>query len=337
MAVLERLPGFVPPPAPPAPIGGFRGSPAAFFLALVASVLAILSQYFLPALVPGADALYGTLLGDLLVVYGLPILAFATLVGLRPLQGALGNNGTAAVRGLRWYGLLSLLALVVSIALIIVYLLFDPGALKLLNQESPPLRAAASNPWFWVAFSFVIGGAEETIFRGWIFGYWLKRDPRRWVLHAAWTSLLFGGIHLYYAFTYAAAAPVVFETLFLIGFAFAATVKASGGNLAVVALLHGANDATAFLTIVSPSVALALHYGIIFAGAILGLVLYLRGRTPSAPVLVPPFSYPPTIPWPTYPPPPPPPTSPPPTMVSPARTGARGRPVFFRTAGADGR
>ncbi|MCI4373798.1 MAG: CPBP family glutamic-type intramembrane protease, partial [Thermoplasmata archaeon] len=101
-----------------------------------------------------------------------------------------------------------------------------------------------------------------------------------WIVPAIWTSVLFAGVHLYYATTYGTAAPLIFPSLFLLGFAFAATYRASGGNLVIVALLHGANDATAFLTLVNPVVADGLHYLVILVGAALGLILYLRPQTP---------------------------------------------------------
>ena len=164
----------------------------------------------------------------------------------------------------------------------IVYLIVDPSALNLLNNTTPVIQSAEGDPWFWVVFSFIIGLVEELIFRGWIFGYWLLKDPNRWAIHATWTSVLFAGVHLYYGQTYGAAAPLVFPSLFLLGFAFAATMRASGGNVMVVGILHGANDAVAFYSIVSENVALALHYGIILIGALIGLILYLHSRPANA-------------------------------------------------------
>jgi hypothetical protein len=50
-----------------------------------------------------------------------------------------------------------------------------------------------------------------------------------------------------------------------------------------VALLHGANDATAFLTLVNANLGDILHYAVILFGALIGLVLYLRPIPPDAP------------------------------------------------------
>jgi membrane protease YdiL (CAAX protease family) len=304
------------------------GSVPSYFAAVVVTVVAILSQYFVPETVPALAPVYGSFFGDLFVVYGIPILTFAILVGGRPLAGFVDNTARAALQGLAWYGVLSLLALLVVVALTIVYEVVDPAALKLLSNTTPVIQSAEGDPWFWVVFSFVVGLIEELIFRGWIFGYWLVKDPNRWVLHATWTSALFAGVHLYYGQTYGAAAPLIFPSLFLLGFALAATMRASGGNVLVVGILHGANDAVAFYSLVSENGALALHYGIILIGALVGLVLYLHVRpsTPpyptggSGPSASP---YRPSDPYAILPPPgwvplPPPPPPPPPPEIPPA-------------------
>ena len=243
------------------------------------TVVAILSQYVVPETVPATRVLYGSLPGDLFVIYGIPVIAFALLVGAAPLRNWKDRLGLATWEGLRWFGLLSLLAIVVLVVLEIVYQVVDPGALGLLNRPNPDLQAAKADPWFWVGFSFVIGAFEETIFRGWIFGYWRDR-PGSWLVPATWTSAVFAGVHLYYATTYGAAAPLLFPSLFLTGFALAATYRFSGGNLVVPALLHGATDAAAFLTVIPQGwgeiAGLGIRYGIIGVGALIGLIEYLR-------------------------------------------------------------
>jgi membrane protease YdiL (CAAX protease family) len=246
-----------------------------YFTGVAITVLAIVSQYVVPQNIPGTRVLYGNLPGDLFVVYGIPVLAFAFLVGKAPLRDWSKRMSLATWEGLRWYGLLALLALVVVIGLAEIYRVVDPAALKLLNRPNPALTQAEGDPWFFVGFSFVIGAFEETIFRGWIFGYWRDR-PGPWFVPATWTSVVFAGVHLYYGTTYGPAAPLIFPTLFLMGFALAAAYRFSGGNLVVPSLLHGANDATAFLTLVNLDVGLILHYGVILVGAVIGLVHYLR-------------------------------------------------------------
>ncbi len=248
---------------------------ARYALGVGITVFAILSQYFLPQAVPALRPIYTTLVGDLAVVYGVPVLALLLLVGPDPLRHWADRMSLATIEGLRWYGLLSLLALVIVLALAVVYTAVDPAALQLLNRPNPALQQAVGNPWLFVALSFVVGAFEETIFRGWIFGFWSGRTAS-WIGPAIGSSLVFAGVHLYYATTYGLAAPLIFPSLFLLGFAFAATYQASGGNLVVVALLHGANDATAFLTLVNPVVGDGLHYLVILVGAVVGLALWLR-------------------------------------------------------------
>ncbi len=253
-----------------------------YFLGVVITVFAILSQYFVPELFPASTVLYGNLPGDVFVVYGIPIIAFALLVGGAPLRDWGRRMGVATWQGLRFYGLLSLLALAVVLVLTIVYEIVDPAALQLLNRPNPALQQATGNPWFFVGFSFVVGAFEETIFRGFMFGYWRDRSGP-WMVPAVWTSVVFAGVHLYYGATYGAAAPLIFPSLFLMGFAFAATYRFSRGNLVVPAALHGAHDAAAFFTLISYEWGIILSYVVVLVGALIGLIYYLRPDSPSLP------------------------------------------------------
>ena len=247
-----------------------------YFACVVITLFAIFSQYFVPQAIPAAIVLYGNLPGDVFVVYGIPLIAFGALVGGGPLRDWAHRMGSATYYGLSFYGLLSLLGLGITIALAIVYAIVDPSALQNLNRPNPALEQAKGNPWFFVGFSFLVGAFEETIFRGFFFGYWRDRSTS-WMVPAVWTSVAFAGVHLYYAQTYGAAAPLIFPSLFLLGFAFAATYRYSGGNLVVPAALHGAHDAAAFLTLISPLWGYVLLYLVILVGALIGLVGYLRG------------------------------------------------------------
>jgi membrane protease YdiL (CAAX protease family) len=262
-----------PSPNGPAPA---RGGLAAYGAALVITVAAVLSQYWLPGAWPALRPLYTSLPGDLAIVYGIPIVAFAALVGTAPLARATASLGRAAVEGLRWYGLLSLLALLVTVLLAIAYLALDPSALTELTRPNPDIQAAGADPWFWIGFSFVIGAIEETIFRGWVFGFWVGRDPARWWGPALGSSVLFTGIHVYYATTYGVAAGLLYPSLFLLALAFAIAYRASGGNLVVIALLHGAFDSAAFLFLVNPDAGNALHYGVILLGLLVAAIVHRR-------------------------------------------------------------
>jgi membrane protease YdiL (CAAX protease family) len=266
----------------PAPLGRY-------FLGVFVTVFAIFSQYFVPEEIPAANLLYGNLPGDLLVVYGVPIVAFALLVGGTPLRDWYRRMGLATWQGLRFYGLLTLLGLLIVLILVIVYEVIDPAALQLLNRPNPALQQAQGNPWFFVGFSFVIGAFEETIFRGFMFGYWRERSSS-WMVPAVWTSVVFAAVHLYYGTTYGAASPLIFPGLFLLGFGFAATYRFSRGNLVVPAALHGAHDAFSFLTLVSSFWAvwgIVLSYVVVLIGAVIGLIHYLRGDSTRLPPIAP--------------------------------------------------
>ncbi len=270
---------------PPSPRAGAPGSVNRYFAGVAITVLAIVSQYFLPQSVPALRPLYASLAGDLFVVYGIPILAFSVLVGAGPLRGWASHAGRAVREGLGWYGLLSVISLVVFFVSVAVYEAVDPAALALLSRQNPALAEATGNPWFWVGFSFVIGAFEETIFRGWIFGFWSGRTAS-WLGPAVLSSLLFASVHLYYGTTYGVAAPLIFPMLFFLGFAFAAGYQTSGGNLVMIALLHGAYDASAFLALVDTDAGLLLRYLVILIGFLLALVeFFLRDTGPLAATL----------------------------------------------------
>jgi membrane protease YdiL (CAAX protease family) len=263
-------------PARPASLG-------AYAIATFITVFTILSQYFLPQLLPFARPLYAGLIPTFLLVYGVPIATFAALVGTGPLKGWASRPGTAAVEGLSWYGTLTLLALFLSLIYLGILIRVDPSVVNRLSTPTPIVRIAAQNPWPWVALSFLIGVVEELIFRGWIFGYWLERDPGSWKFHAVWTSALFAGVHLYYAFTYGIVFVVPAIVLVLDGAAFAITVRNSSGNLVAVSLLHGWNDATVFLALAIPVLGLALHYGVVLLGALIAALTYWRRQRAAGP------------------------------------------------------
>ncbi|HEV2231502.1 MAG TPA: CPBP family glutamic-type intramembrane protease [Thermoplasmata archaeon] len=249
-----------------------------YSLATAIALGSVLSQYVVPGAVPAVAPLYHDLVSALLLVYGLPILAFALLVGGAPISHGLDRLSAGGIEGLRWYGVFSLLAFLVSLVLLIALEGLDPSALDRLNAPNPALEAARSNPWFWIGFSFAIGALEETIFRGWVFGYWVARGSPRWLGHALWTSAAFAGVHLYYGTTYGVASLAIFPMLFLVGLGYAVAFRYSGGSLVAIALLHGAFDATSFLTLVSAPLAAALKFGVILAGLAIAAVVYRRHR-----------------------------------------------------------
>jgi membrane protease YdiL (CAAX protease family) len=273
-----------PPTVRPNPPAAVPPSLVPYLLAVVITAVAVLSQYFVPPLVPSAAWLYQSAISGYSIVYGIPILSFLLLVGTGPLQRWRADLGPSALPSLGWYGALSAISLIVTFVLLLAYLALDPGALDLLTRQNPVITAAQSDPWFWIGFSFVIGAVEETIFRGWIFGYWVQRGSRSLWFHAIWTSAFFAGLHLYYGATYLQAAPLIYPQLFFLGLAFSLAVRSSRGNLVWVALLHGATDAISFYSIVNQDAAAVLHYALIGVGAVVAIVLWVRAQpAPPAP------------------------------------------------------
>ncbi len=235
------------------------GTLARYLTAVLVTIVAILSQYFVPQNVPALRPVYASLPGDLFVVYGIPVIAFALLVGPGPLGYWRRRTRDAVEDGLAFYAGATIATLALLVVMVLLYEALDPSALQLLSRQNPALTQATGDPWFWVGFSFVIGAFEEAIFRGWIFGFWRGRAAS-WVGPAVGSSAVFAALHLYYGTTYGLAAPLIFPGLFFLGLAFAATYQSSGGNLLVVALLHGLFDASAFLTLVNSDAGLLLRY-----------------------------------------------------------------------------
>jgi membrane protease YdiL (CAAX protease family) len=260
-----------PPVRTPAPL-------SAYAAAVFVTVFAILSQYFLPQLVPALRPAYSTIPSVFGIVYGIPVLAFALLVGIDPLRNWADQMGKSIVEGFSWYGSLTILALFLSIIILGILVAFDPSATSTLSQPTPVVKTAEMDPWLWVVLSFPVGILEETIFRGWIFGYWLQKSPANWKFHAAWTSLLFAGMHVYYALTYGIVFIIPALLLVIDGLAFAIAMRESGGNLVTISFLHGWNDATAFVALAMLDLGLALHYLVVLIGALLMLVVYARSR-----------------------------------------------------------
>jgi membrane protease YdiL (CAAX protease family) len=285
----------------PASAPAIRGaSVEAYGVAVVVTAVAVLSQYFVPPLVPALAFLYQYAITGYAIVYGVPIVTFLVLVGTGPLRRWHADMEHSALPALGWYGALSAIGFLVTVALLIAYLALDPSALNYLTRQNPVVTNAESDPWLWIGLSFVIGAIEETIFRGWIFGYWVQRASGSLWFHAIWTSALFAGLHLYYGTTYLAAAPLIYPQLFLLGLAFALAVRSSRGNLVWVALLHGATDAISFYSIVSPTGSEILHYGLIGIGAVVALILYFGNRAPAPPPVYSPASGSPGVPMWSY-------------------------------------
>jgi len=119
----------------------------------------------------------------------------------------------------------------------------------------------------------VVGPAEEFLFRGFMFGGLLRiTKGKNWLALAFLSSLMFAAVHVYYAVTYEAASVVAFILLVSFGFAMCIAYYWSDGNLLVLAIIHGAYDATGFL-----GVATTMQIGLYARGAMIALGLICAG------------------------------------------------------------
>ena len=148
-----------------------------------------------------------------------------------------------------------MLGIVVGVAVLLIITQFSPGVQTLLSKPNPVLNVPPSEAWILIGISFlIVGPAEEFLFRGFMFGGLLSLSKgKHWVVLAIVSSIMFASVHAYYAVTYEAASAVAFIELIAFGFAMCVTYYWSDGNLLVLALIHGAYDATGFLGVATTS------------------------------------------------------------------------------------
>jgi membrane protease YdiL (CAAX protease family) len=243
-----------------------------YLVGLLVIFAASYSQYF----VPGINLMAGGF-----CVYGISIIVIGPLQGKSILRRAFRHSGIALRLGLGSFGIFTLLGMVASLLIVAILLDFDPAALNLLEKPVPvlhvPPRVASIMVW---ASLMVIGPCEEFIFRGFVFGGLLSLfGVRHWLALAFLSSVLFAAVHLYYLLTYGVASLVPFLDIVAVGMALAVTYYLSGGNLLVPALIHGAYDATGFMTVaVSSQVGLRLRGMLVLAGVVAAVVMVMRGR-----------------------------------------------------------
>lgn len=249
--------------------------------AVVVLVAGILVQY--TSLEPSISVFWEAELVGSLITYGPGLLAFFALIGPRPLLNAARRTEKAVLEGLRWYGTLGVLSLLVALALGIILTALDPRFERLLDRTTGVEQAGMADPWLWIVLSFPIGLVEETLFRGFVLGgSLLVFGTRKWRWNAVGASLLFAGVHLYYGATYLEASVIDYSEIFFLGLAYSYVYYYSGGNLLMVAFLHGLYDATSFsqfLPGMNADSAAELQYGFLFFAAFVALLLYLREQS----------------------------------------------------------
>ena len=252
-----------------------------YLIGVVVIFLSVYSQYFIR---------YGSITGYL-VVYGIPVLVVSLLFGRQLFHRAGKNNKDAAKFGLGLFGVLIVISLLLSIIALAIITHFDPHAANLLNKPNPVLNVPSNVAWLMIPVSIlVVGPAEEYLFRGFIYGGLLSISKGRyWILLAAVSSVMFASVHAYYALTYGIASVLPFIDLITFGLAMSIAYYWSGGNILVLALIHGVYDATDFLGVATRSqIGQAALLVMIFVGIGFAAV-YLPKKSPCAKRLTPQF------------------------------------------------
>ncbi|MGD0204399.1 MAG: type II CAAX endopeptidase family protein [Candidatus Bathyarchaeia archaeon] len=216
-----------------------------YLVGVVFIFLAVYSQYVIR---------YGSITGYL-VVYGIPVLVVSLLFGRQLLHRAGKNNKEAAKFGLGLFGVLTVLSLFLSIIALAIIVHFYPHAANLLNKPNPVLNVSSNVAWVMIPVSIlVVGPAEEYLFRGFIYGGLLSISKGKyWIPLAVVSSGMFASVHAYYGITYGIASVLPFIDLITFGLAMSITYYWSGGNILVLALIHGVYDATDFLGVATTS------------------------------------------------------------------------------------
>jgi membrane protease YdiL (CAAX protease family) len=261
----------------PWPGGGFEGgrrylTKKGYCLGLAVIFISSYSQY----LVSGMNLIAGTFW-----VYGISIAAISIVAGGPSLKRAFRDANGAFRIGLASFGAFTVAGSAASLLIVAMLKGLDPSALTVLQKPLPVLEIPHSTAWLMAGASIlVVGPCEEYIFRGFVFGGLLKLfGTRHWLLLAFASSILFAGVHLYYAIVYQVAALVPFVDIVAIGMALACAYYLSKGNLLMPALIHGVYDAMGFVGVATqPEVGVRLRAAFILVCILVALKVLLQRR-----------------------------------------------------------
>jgi membrane protease YdiL (CAAX protease family) len=240
-------------------------------------LLVILASAYSQYAIPGLNLITGTL-----VVYGIPILATALIWGKTIISKALNHTYNALKYGLGYFGAFTVLGIITGTLIFLLLQVFDPSAINLLHRPNPVLQVSPEQAWLMTGLSFLlVGPSEEYLFRGFVFGGLLSFfKNKHWLSLALISSILFAGVHPYYALVYGATSLIQFTDLITFGMAMAATYYISGGNIIVPAMIHGAYDATGFIGVAtSMNVGAQLREAMILISAIIAVIVFTQRRS----------------------------------------------------------
>jgi membrane protease YdiL (CAAX protease family) len=240
----------------------------------LAGLIILFAAAYFQYLISGLGPIFGTLL-----VYGVPILGTSLLWGRPIIRRAFSRKYDALKFGLGFFGVLSVLGMLLSIAFLYIIIAFDPRAVSLLNRPNPVLNVSPGFAWIMVGISIlIVGPAEEYLFRGFVYGGLLSIfKGRHWIILAFISSILFGAAHLYYAIVYGVSSLLPFTDLVTFGMAMAMTYYLSGGDLAIPAVIHGLYDAAGFVGVAaSPELGTLLRWSMTIAGVLVAIALIIQ-------------------------------------------------------------
>jgi membrane protease YdiL (CAAX protease family) len=249
-------------------------SKTAYFLGLAVIFTAVFSQYFFPL---------RRLDRSFIVIYGVPAVFITVVSGFDIIKRTFRNNFSAVKYGLASWGVLLSISYILDVVILNLLAAFIPNALSPLYHRTP-FAHLGSSPWAMIALSFfIIGPAEEYIFRGFVFGGALRAFPRfRWTTVMIFATTVFTLMHFYYILIFGPASIVILPDIFAIGLALSAAYYYSGGNLLIPIILHGLFDSFGFLSLATGS---DLGYNLRFfmIGAGLLVAIYLTGKNSFLP------------------------------------------------------
>jgi membrane protease YdiL (CAAX protease family) len=282
--------------------GFFQLKPIYYLLGVAIIFICVYSQYLVNI----------GFVGDLLLVYGVPILAITLLMRRQIISRALNQMKSALLFGFGYFGIFTVVGVTVAVVIYIAILALNPNALQLLDRPNPVLNISPNFALLMIILSFVVlAPAEEYIFRGFVFGGLVSIfKGKHWLFLAFVSSLLFAAAHLYYALVYGVASLILFVIIVSFGMAMAMTYYLSGGNLIAPILVHGAYDAAGFAGVAyTMDVAVDLRGALILIGIVAGILMFvlrwLHGKNNEDNVVAasptPPVSPPPPQPTPPAP------------------------------------
>lgn len=273
----EALKGDTPWPERGIDGGRRRLTRKGYFLCLAVIFISSYSQYVVSGIHLIAGAFW---------VYGISLATIGAVSGGPTLKRAFHDTKGAFRIGLASFGIFTVAGSIASLLIVAMLKGLDPTTLTGLQKPLPVLDVSHGTAWLMAGVSIlVVGPCEEYIFRGFVFGGLLRLfGTRHWLLLALVSSILFAGVHLYYAILYRVAALVPLVDIVAIGMALAVGYYLSKGNLLVPAVIHGVYDAMGFVGVATlPEVGTRLRGAFILVSLMVALLVFLERRKGAGP------------------------------------------------------